>query len=145
MGVTDNALPGSQPSRAVQGKVAAQKQQAIGSETAELALEVPNAKNQETQTLADKDSAYRQLNDRIAQVYESLPSHTAFVVLSGHGDPRAFSALTAKKNRFDQLFKTTPLSTMAEQDKWMQADERALLSAIHRVREGMTFLAIKRQ
>lgn len=90
-------------------------------------------------------AAYDQLNANLEKIYASLPKNTAFIVLSGHGDPRLVTALTAKKNRFDLLFKTgTPLSTMANEDKWMESDDRALMSAVHKVRDGMTFLAIKR-
>jgi RNA exonuclease 1 len=103
----------------------------------------------ETETPAvtqdDITASYKQLNDNLNRIYESLPMNTAFVVLSGHSDPRLFTALTAKKNKFDSLFKTgTPISTMPNEDKWMEQDDRALQSAVHRVREGMTFLAIKR-
>lgn len=100
---------------------------------------------EDSPTAVDQADAYKQLNAHLAKIYESLPKNTAFIVMSGHSDPRSVTALTAKKNRFDLLYKTgTPLSTMSNDDKFMEADDRALQAAVQRVRDGMTFLAIKR-
>lgn len=136
---------GSQPSRAAKGNTAAQKVQAVDGADAAQANGAADSTPAEKVSKADVSTAFKQLNDHLSTIYESLPKNTAFIVLSGHSDPRTVTALTAKKNRFDLLYKTgTPLSTMADEDKWMEADDRALLSAVHRVRDGMTFLAIKR-
>lgn len=127
------------------GATAVQKAQATSSTngTTQIVIAEPDTAGRSPKT--DPISAYNQLNDNLAKIYASLPKNTAFIVLSGHSDPRAVTALTAKKNRFDLLYKTgTPLSMMSDEDKWMESDERALLSAVHKVRDGMTFLAIKR-
>ena len=89
--------------------------------------------------------AYHAMDRRLEAIHRALPTNTAFVVLSGHNDPRTVMALTAKKNRFDVLFRTgKPVSMMTLEEKWMEEDDRALTSAVAKVREGMTFLSIKR-
>lgn len=136
---------GAQPSRAAQGATALQKAQATSGTNGVSQNSTVESTIDEQTNIADPAAAYAQLNENLAKIYASLPKNTAFIVLSGHSDPRMVTALTAKKNRFDLLYKTgTPLSTMSNDDKWMESDERALLSAVQKVKDGMTFLAIKR-
>lgn len=93
---------------------------------------------------ASPSDPYQKLNEHIRAIHKSLPINTAFIIMSGHGDPRTVTALTSKKARFDLLYKTQVLSSISEEDKWSEADDRALQTAVARVREGMTFLSIKR-
>lgn len=138
-------LTGAQPSKAAQGATAVQKAQATSSTNEISQSDIVQPVVDQQPSRSDPKAAYSQLNENLAKIYASLPRNTAFIVLSGHSDPRMVTALTAKKNRFDLLYKTgTPLSTMANEDKWMESDDRILLSAVHKVRDGMTFLAIKR-
>lgn len=142
---------GSQPSNAAKGKTAStanQKTAAITDESgtaSKTGLPEDSDEDEASIVQVTPEEAYKRTNEHLERIHASLPLNTAFIVLSGHGDPRTVTSLTAKKNRFDVLFKTgTPLSTMSTEDKWMESDDRALMAAVNRVREGMSFLAIKR-
>jgi RNA exonuclease 1 len=47
------------------------------------------------------EETYQTLNDNLFSLYKSLPPATAFVLLSGHGDPRRMSELNTKKGIFE--------------------------------------------
>ena len=132
----------SQPSNTVMCKTtAAAKNAAVSSEPAAAELATSSTSNGTGST----DEAYARLNEQLRAVYDALPANTAFIVMSGHNDPRKVLALSAKKSRFELLFKTgTLISSMDIDTKWSEADERAQATEVAKVREGMSFLAIKR-
>lgn len=131
----------SQPSNTVTGRTtAAAKNAAVSSEPATSDLSTAT-----TNGSTDPNTSYARLNEQLRTLYDSLPANTAFIVMSGHNDPRKVLSLSAKKNRFDLLFKTgTLISSMDDDTKWTEADERAQATEVAKVREGMSFLAIKR-
>lgn len=132
----------SKPSNTVTGRTtAAAKNAVIAPETAE----VDSAADLRDSGPEGLDAAYARLNGHIRDVYESLPINTAFIVMSGHRDPRKVLELAAKRNKFDIMFKTgTPVSKMDAAMKWTEEDDRLQATEIAKVREGMSFLAIKR-
>jgi RNA exonuclease 1 len=44
---------------------------------------------------------YKSLNDNLTAIYNALPPMTAFILMSGHGDPRKMSELSSKKGAFE--------------------------------------------
>lgn len=132
----------SQPSNTVLGKTtAAAKNASLSAEAAAMA----ESKATDGGSAADIDAAYTRLNEHIKAIYESLPPNTAFIVMSGHRDPRKVLELSAKKHQFDLLYKTgTLISAMDEATKWTEQDDRLQGTEVAKVREGMSFLAIKR-
>lgn len=136
------ACIGSQPSNSVKGKTTTGQKIAATTGTTELAPEADA--DQASNGILDAAAAYANLNQYLRSIYDALPANTAFIVASGHGDPRTVTALNSKKHRFEMLYKTgKPISTMTQDEKWSEGDERDLQAAVARVREGMTFLAIK--
>lgn len=88
--------------------------------------------------------ALSRLNSHLALIYASLPSRTAFVVFTGHSDPREMVALQARKNEFDGALKAgkTPEDVPREL-WWTAADGRALEEAVERTKRGLLLLCLK--
>jgi RNA exonuclease 1 len=47
------------------------------------------------------EETYQTLNDNLVALHKSLPPATAFILLSGHGDPRKMSEMNTKKAAFE--------------------------------------------
>ncbi|GAA6060288.1 hypothetical protein JCM10212_002929 [Sporobolomyces blumeae] len=88
-------------------------------------------------------AAQSKLSAHLAQLHASLPPLTALIVFTGHSDPRKMSALAAKKAKFDRLWKTTPQSQIADEDRWMESDDRQLVDEVERCRFGLSFYCVK--
>lgn len=84
-------------------------------------------------------------NAHLAKIHASLPSRTAFVVFTGHSDPRRMTALNTRKQAFDSALRAgrKPEELAAENIKWSAADGRDLEEAVELTRRGLTFLGIK--
>lgn len=108
-------------------------------------VEAKPAANDKETAASTSEEAYSNLNRRIAAIHAALPVNTALIILSGHRDPRTSILLNQKKYNFDDAARRNiPLSGMSPEAIWTEADDRALLSSIATVREGMSFFAIKR-
>lgn len=55
--------------------------------------------------LKDIKEAYSTLNSDLTSLYNALPPATAFILFTGHSDPRKMSELSKRKNRWDQLLR----------------------------------------
>lgn len=51
--------------------------------------------------------------------------------------------LTAKKAKFDRLWKTVKQSEIAREDRWMEEDDRKLVDEVERCRAGLSFYCMK--
>ncbi|POY76031.1 hypothetical protein BMF94_0754 [Rhodotorula taiwanensis] len=89
------------------------------------------------------EAARAALNDRLKQLHASLPPLTAMILFTGHSSPVEMSRLTAKKAKFDRLWKTVKQSEIADEDKWYEADDRALVDEVERCRWGLSFFCVK--
>lgn len=47
------------------------------------------------------EELYKSLNDNLTAIHNALPLMTAFILLSGHGDPRKMSEMSSKKVAFE--------------------------------------------
>lgn len=65
------------------------------------------------------------------------------ILFTGHSSPVEMSRLTAKKAKFDRLWKTVKQSEIADEDKWYEADDRALVDEVERCRWGLSFFCVK--
>ncbi|SGY70184.1 BQ5605_C004g03117 [Microbotryum silenes-dioicae] len=130
--------PGSQPSNAALGKSSA---------TLPGINVVPSTTIQDASSRspssASLDEVYAQLNVQLAKLHASLPPLTALVIFTGHNSPLEMSRLAAKKAKFDRLWKTIKQSEIADKDRWMEADDRALLDEVERCRTGLSFYCVK--
>lgn len=67
-----------------------------GAATTTLAPEAPTE---------DIKEVYSTLNSNLTFLYKALPPATAFILFTGHSDPRKMSDLSKRKNRWDQLLR----------------------------------------
>ncbi|GAA5829121.1 hypothetical protein JCM11251_004132 [Rhodosporidiobolus azoricus] len=88
-------------------------------------------------------SAFSSLNSRISALHAALPPLTALIVFTGHGDPQEMSRLSAKKAKFDRLWKTIKQSEIKDEDRWMESDDRMLVDEVERARWGLSFFCCK--
>ncbi|GAA6006093.1 hypothetical protein JCM10207_000520 [Rhodosporidiobolus poonsookiae] len=91
----------------------------------------------------DIAAAFSSLNARLTKLHASLPPLTALIVFNGHGDPLEMSRLSAKKAKFDRLWKTVKQSEISDADRWMESDDRKLLDEVERARWGLSFFCVK--
>ena len=97
-------------------------------------------------------AALSTLNDHLTSIWNALPSRTALVLFTGHGDPRAMVDLQKRKAAWEAMVSAktaASLSTgpsMSSSDpevRWTTADVRALEDAVELAKRGLLFLAIK--
>ena len=105
------------------------------------------------------EDALKTLNSQLSVIHASLPSRTAFVIFTGHSDPRPMVALQARRNAFESMMKASvPTSgnvklgsaseepaaaTKAPAVRWTGADARELEEVVELARRGMLFLSMK--
>jgi RNA exonuclease 1 len=77
----------------------------------------------------------------VADVYASLPPCTAFLVCSGHGDPRETIRLQHMHQQHKQEFKEKKWDQLTI--KWTDVEDQALRRACKRAREGVGFVVVK--
>lgn len=108
---------------------------------------------------ASVEDALKTLNSRLSVIHASLPSRTAFVIFTGHSDPRPMVALQAKRSAFESMMRASvPTSsndisgsapvepTAATKEsavRWTGADARELEEVVELARRGMLFLSMK--
>lgn len=108
-------------------------------------------------------SAVSGLNAQLTKLHAALPQRTAFLLFSGHSDPRGMSVLAARRAQYqasqnqNQNTNTNrePASGGVGADtgaagtedsapvRWSTADERALEEAVARARMGLLFVGVK--
>jgi len=92
-------------------------------------------------------SAVTKLNDHLTTLHAALPARTAFILFSGHSDPRKMSALAARRAEYqasqNQSGPATGVGDSASAVRWSSADERALEEAVVRTRMGLLFVGVK--
>ncbi|KAI0248416.1 hypothetical protein BJV78DRAFT_799137 [Lactifluus subvellereus] len=75
-------------------------------------------------------SAVTKLNDHLTTLHAALPARTAFILMSGHSDPRTMSALAARRAEYqasqNQSGSVGGVGGSASAVRWSSADERAL-------------------
>jgi RNA exonuclease 1 len=103
-------------------------------------------------------SAVTNLNAQLTTLHAALPPRTAFLLFSGHSDPRNMSALAARRAQYQAQASqnqvnvsaasigtgTGPAGTDASVPlRWSTADERALEEAVVCARTGLLFVGVK--
>lgn len=108
-----------------------------------LTPSLPDSATSGTPPPADTLAAHASFNARLSALHAALPPLTALVLFTGHGDPREMARLTAKKAKFDRLWKTVKQSEIAREDRWMEEDDRKLVDEVERCRAGLSFYCMK--
>ena len=102
------------------------------------------------------------LDAQLTTLYAALPPRTAFLIFSGHSDPRAMSTLAARRAEFQASLNQSQSQkqdggiapaaangamTTAAGDanvvRWTTADDRALAEAVGHARTGLLFVGVK--
>jgi RNA exonuclease 1 len=93
------------------------------------------------------EAAASVLNERLIRLYDALPPRTAFIVFSGHSDPRTMTALNAKKALFENALRSGKSFNEINSDtggcSWTMQDGRALEEAVENAKRGLLFLSVK--
>ncbi|KAG8766182.1 hypothetical protein FRC16_007749 [Serendipita sp. 398] len=77
-------------------------------------------------------------------IYNSLPTATAFILFSGHGDPRKMAAMSIKKTAFENAIREgKTLVTIPQAEWWTSQEGRDLEDEVEKVKKGLLFLGIK--
>lgn len=82
------------------------------------------------------------LADRLKRIYDGLPPCTAFIVLSGSGDPREMSRLQAMHTQWKKEYNTPGKKWDQLSVKWTDNEEQALKKAARDAREGIAFVGV---
>ncbi|KAI0249684.1 hypothetical protein BJV78DRAFT_1394638 [Lactifluus subvellereus] len=99
--------------------------------------------------LDDKDlfSTVAKLNGHLTTPHATLPARTAFILFSGHGDPRKISALATRRAEYqacqNQSGSAGGMGGSESAVGWNSADSRALEEAVIRTRMGLSFVDVK--
>lgn len=100
-------------------------------------------------------SAVTDLNAQLATLHAALPPRTAFLLFSGHSDPRSMSALAARRVQYQAQTNQNQVNSSAASGtgpagsdasvplRWSTADDRALEEAVGRARMGLLFVGVK--
>ena len=91
---------------------------------------------------SDESDAFAAFNEQLQNLHSSLPPLTALILFTGHGDPRNMSRLAAKKAKFDRLWRTVKQSDIAQEDRWMEEDDRKLQDEVEKARWGLSFCCV---
>ncbi|BGP37396.1 hypothetical protein JCM10450v2_001305 [Rhodotorula kratochvilovae] len=103
----------------------------------------PSAESPSAPSAEAVAEAFSSLNARLRALHAALPPLTALIIFTGHSSPVEMSRLAAKKARFDKLWKTIKQSEIADEDKWYEHDDRALVDEVERARWGLSFFCVK--
>ncbi|KAI9144483.1 ribonuclease H-like domain-containing protein [Paraphysoderma sedebokerense] len=83
------------------------------------------------------------LDERIRTIWEELPKKAAFIIFSGNGDMRKVASLTAKKQEYQRLFCTQPISKIPLSKQWSEDDQSELQRAVEVAKNGVAMMVVK--
>ncbi|EAU90918.1 ribonuclease H [Coprinopsis cinerea okayama7 len=84
------------------------------------------------------------LNTHLQTIHSSLPPRTAFLLFTGHSDPRRMTQLNARKSAFDTALRSGKNPDELPDDmRWTSADSRDLEEAVELTKRGLLFLGVK--
>jgi RNA exonuclease 1 len=86
-------------------------------------------------------AAVSQTINLVSDIYNSLPPCTAFLICSGHGDPRETVRLQRMHQQHKQEFKEKKWDELTI--KWTDVEDQALRRACKRARDGVGFVVVK--
>ena len=89
-------------------------------------------------------NAQATLNNQLITLYASLPSRTAFIIFTGHSDPRRMASLNARKSAFETAIRSGKnAEDMDKADWWTASDGRELEEEVEKAKRGLLFLGVK--
>lgn len=89
-------------------------------------------------------SACNTLNAHLSLIHASLPPCTAFILFTGHSDPRHMAALQSQKSAFENAYRAAKEAiALPSGVSWTTKDERELQDAVEHAKKGLLFLCMK--
>lgn len=101
-----------------------------------------NSQQNATPTNFPLEECLGNLANRLRRIYDGLPPCTAFIVLSGSGDPREMSRLQALHTQWKREYNTPGMKWDQLSVKWTDQEEQALKKAARDAREGIAFIGV---
>lgn len=95
-----------------------------------------------TTDTAKEAAAAAELDSRLSRIYDALPPRTAFIVFTGHSDPRKMTKLNSRKAGFEIALRMGMPPTSGP-TTWTAQDGRDLESEVELAKRGFLFLCIK--
>lgn len=90
------------------------------------------------------DELYSELDARLTALYRSLPPATAFILFTGHDDPRKMAQMNSKKAAFETAIREGKTPEQIPKEEWWTSQEsRELEDEVERVKQGLLFLGMK--
>lgn len=85
------------------------------------------------------------LNTRLQKIYASLPQDSLFIVCTEGGGDGEMTKLQSKKRQFQRLEREgkVDVATLPEEERWDFDKQAALLRAIEKARQGLSFVTLK--
>ncbi|OJA14787.1 hypothetical protein AZE42_12824 [Rhizopogon vesiculosus] len=84
------------------------------------------------------------LNNQLITLYASLPPRTAFIIFTGHSDPRRMASLNGRKSAFESAIRSGKNAEyMDKTDWWTASDGRELEEEVEKAKRGLLFLGVK--
>ncbi|KAI0742256.1 hypothetical protein C8Q80DRAFT_1109102 [Daedaleopsis nitida] len=98
----------------------------------------------ESQSPADLQAVLVALDAQLRTLYAALPARTAFVIFTGHADPRRMAALNARKTAFEGALRMGGRADeLGPEARWTSADGRELEEEVEKAKRGLLFLGVK--
>lgn len=89
--------------------------------------------------------ALTKFDERVQKLHAALPGNTAFIILTGHGNPLPMMELSAKRQKWERLVKTLGgFEAVPKEERWLSENDRELEVRAAEAREGMSFFCVKR-
>ncbi|OJA19892.1 hypothetical protein AZE42_12716 [Rhizopogon vesiculosus] len=89
-------------------------------------------------------NAQATLNNQLITLYASLPPRTAFIIFTGHSDPRRMASLNGRKSAFESAIRSGKnAEDMDKADWWTASDGRELEEEVEKAKRGLLFLGVK--
>ncbi|KAK1757725.1 RNA exonuclease 1 [Echria macrotheca] len=89
------------------------------------------------------EQCLREVTERLKRIHDALPPCTAFIVLSGTGDPREMSRLQAMHTQFRKEYSTPGSQWDKLSVQWTDVEIQALRKAVLAARSGIGFIGVK--
>jgi RNA exonuclease 1 len=88
-------------------------------------------------------AAAKSVDKSLAAIVEAMPANTAFLVTSGQGDPRDMLKYQELQKRFQTLYNTVSISSIAKEDRFDDEAQAALELGAERAKNGLCFFMVK--
>ncbi|KAL2132580.1 hypothetical protein VTI74DRAFT_3635 [Chaetomium olivicolor] len=103
----------------------------------------PNATTAADPGISPLETCLTTLTSRLKRIHDALPPCTAFIVLSGSGDPREMSRLQAVQAQFKKEYNTPGSKWDQLSVQWTDKEDQALRRAVRHARSGIGFIGVK--